>query len=71
MLGAVVTMNPALEVMESGDYMIVPRSSGNVAPGYEWLVGTALHVDREAGLATIRYTRDGTTHEVRYTLEQW
>jgi hypothetical protein len=77
-LGAMIAMAPALgcdcncdppDPMESGDYVIVPRASGHVHPGDEWLVGGQLHVDREAEVATIRYTREGTTYEVRYTLE--
>lgn len=54
--------------MESGDYVILPPSSGHVYPGDEWVIGGEVHVDREAEVATIRYTSEGTTYEVRYTL---
>lgn len=78
-LGAIVVMGPVSgcdcncdtpDPAESGDYVIVPRGSGNVQPGDEWVIGGELHVDRDANFATIRYTREGTTYEVRYTLEQ-
>jgi hypothetical protein len=77
-LAATMVMAPALgcdcncdapEPMESGDYVVVSPSSGNVHPGDEWVIGGALHVDRDADVATIRYERDGTTYEVRYRLD--
>jgi hypothetical protein len=55
---------------ESGDYLIVEPAYRQLFPGDEWFVGGGLHVDREAQVATIRYTREGTTYEVRYTLAQ-
>ncbi len=62
---------PELEPFESGDYVIQPLT--HPRPQDQWLVdtvtGALLSVDREAGEATIRYTRDGTTYEVHYTLE--
>jgi hypothetical protein len=58
---------------ESGNYVIVGLASGDPRPEDQWLVdtvtGAELTVDREAGNATIRYTKDDTTYEVHYTLE--
>lgn len=59
-----------LDPMESGDYLIADPAYGRVHAGDEWLIGGELHVDREAHSATIRYIREGTTYEVRYTLVQ-
>jgi hypothetical protein len=60
------------DLVESGDYVIVPPKPIHVEPGDEWLSeslnGSDVHIDREAKFATIRYTRLGTTYEVRYTL---
>jgi hypothetical protein len=64
---------PEPEPFESGDYVIVGLAKGNPRPEDQWLVdtvtGAQLTVDREASEATIRYTKDGTTYEVHYTLE--
>lgn len=64
---------PEPEPFESGNYVIVGLANGHPRPEDQWLldtvVGAQLTVDREAGEATIRYTKDGTTYEVRYTLE--
>ena len=64
---------PEPEPFQSGDYVIVGLAHGNPRPEDQWLVdtvsGAQLTVDREAGEATIRYTKDGTTYEVHYTLE--
>lgn len=77
-LGALAVVAPVLgcdcncdppDPVESGDYVIVPRGPGKVHAGDEWLVGAEIHVDRETEVATIRYTREETTYEVRYTLE--
>jgi hypothetical protein len=77
-LGALATTAPALgcdcncdtpDPFESGDYVIISPSSGNVNPGDEWVIGSELQVDRDANVATIRYTREGTTYEVRYRLD--
>jgi hypothetical protein len=61
---------PEPELFESGVYEIGGLISG---PADQWLVatiiGAQLTVDRDASEATIRYTRDGTTYEVHYTLE--
>lgn len=55
---------------ESGDYLIVEPDSRPLHVGDEWFVGGQLHVDREARVATIRYTREGTTYEAHFTLEE-
>ena len=64
---------PEPEPFESGNYVIVGLAKGNPRPEDQWLVdtvsGAQLAVNREAGEATIRYTKDGTTYEVHYTLE--
>jgi hypothetical protein len=57
--------------MESGDYRIIAPADGRLAPEDEWLLGGELHVDRDADLAILRYSRDGTTYEVEFTLEDW
>ena len=63
---------PEKEPFESGDYVVLPLND-LPRPEDQWLVdrvtGALLSVDREADEATIRYTRDGTTYEVHYTLE--
>lgn len=65
---------PEPEPFESGEYVIVGLASGDPRPEDQWLVdtvtGAQLRVDREAGEARIRYTKDGTTYEVHYTLER-
>lgn len=58
------------DLFESGDYVIVEPAYQQVIPGDEWFLGGQLHVDRQAQVATIRYTRDGTTYEVHFTLEE-
>jgi hypothetical protein len=60
------------ELLEDGDYVIrrfdVAGEPHTVHPEFDWLVGAEVHVDRGARLMTIRYEREGTTYEVRYTL---
>lgn len=77
-LGAIVALGPGLGCdcncdapypMESGDYVIASPTYDNIHAGDEGFLGGELHVDREAHLATLRYTREGTTYEVRYTLQ--
>ncbi|MFO7562182.1 MAG: hypothetical protein R6X02_06035 [Enhygromyxa sp.] len=55
--------------VESGEYRI--GDAREVAAGETWLadslVDGRLVIDREKGIATLRYTRDGTTYEVRFT----
>lgn len=68
-MGCYCNCDTLLPPVESGDYVIVPRGPGKVHAGDEWLAGGEIHVDRETEVATIRYTREGTTYEVRYTLE--
>ncbi|KIG17820.1 hypothetical protein DB30_02853 [Enhygromyxa salina] len=58
----------SLEPLESGEYMIVNRR-GPLMEGYEDLVGAQLIIDRDAETSIIRYTRDGTTYEVRHALD--
>jgi hypothetical protein len=61
------------ESVESGDYVIDGVAGADPRPEDRWLldavVGALLTVDREANETTIRYTHDGTTSEVHYTLE--
>lgn len=49
----------------SGNYELRPFPGG-----HEWLDGALLTVDREAGTAKIRYTREGSTYEVTFTLDE-
>ncbi|PRQ07594.1 hypothetical protein ENSA7_25840 [Enhygromyxa salina] len=58
----------SLEPLESGEYMI-QNLYGRLRPGYDDLVGAQLIVDRDAETSIIRYTRDGTTFEVRHKLD--
>jgi len=46
-------------------------------PGSDWigteaeaLIGGEFEVDADTNIATLRYTREGTTYEVRFTIEQ-
>ncbi|WP_052559076.1 hypothetical protein [Enhygromyxa salina] len=57
-----------LEPLESAEYVIINRR-GPLRPGYEDLVGAQLIIDRDAETSIIRYTRDGTTYEVRHALD--
>ena len=54
------------EPVASGSYVVDHMWAG--APGWDWLTGANVEIDREERLMTIRYTREGTTYEVRYTL---
>ncbi|KIG12186.1 hypothetical protein DB30_01822 [Enhygromyxa salina] len=54
--------------MESGEYKIL-NLYGQLSPDYEDLVGAKLIIDRDTETSTIRYTRDGTTYEVRHALD--
>ena len=54
------------EPVNSGSYVVDHMWSG--PPGRDWLIGADVEIDREERLMTIRYTREGTTYEVRYTL---
>lgn len=59
---------------DSGNYEIVGLTHPNIVmPEDEWLlstvVGARVMVDREAGEVTIQYTKDGTTYQVHYTIE--
>jgi hypothetical protein len=68
----VCTPCPDQEPFESGRYEVVGLN-GRTEPESQWLIdtviGAQLTVDRETGEATIRYTKDGTTYEVQYTIE--
>ncbi|WP_146157148.1 hypothetical protein [Enhygromyxa salina] len=59
---------PDFDLVESGEYEIVGGLYGKLSPEYEDLVGARLLVDRDTEISTIRYTRDGTTYEVRHSL---
>ncbi len=52
------------EFIEPGDHTVVEVTGD---PGIEWVLGAAVNFDAEAGVLTIRYTREGSTYEVRYT----
>lgn len=58
---------------ESGNYEIVGLVYGHPRLEDQWLfetvVGAHMSVDQDAGEVTIRYTKDDTTYEVRYTIE--
>ncbi|KIG13018.1 hypothetical protein DB30_00792 [Enhygromyxa salina] len=58
----------SLEPVESGEYVLI-EPFGPLRPGYEDLVGAQLIIDRDANTSIIRYTREGTTYEVRHTLD--
>ena len=55
------------DLVESGEY-IIQNLYGQPNPDYEDLVGAQLIVDRDTETSTIRYTRDGSTYEVRHSL---
>ncbi|WP_146662346.1 hypothetical protein [Enhygromyxa salina] len=55
-------------LVESGEYKIL-NLYGQLSPDYEDLVGAKLIIDRDTETSTIRYTRDGTTYEVRHALD--
>jgi hypothetical protein len=63
---------PEPERFESSNYEIVGLAYQHPEPESQWLldtvIGAQLTVDRETGEATIRYTKDGTTYEVQYTI---
>jgi len=51
--------------LESGDYQL------NASHGdHQWLDEATLAIDREAGIALLRYTREGSTYEVTFTLDR-
>ena len=56
-----------LEPVESGEYSLAMLYS-KLNPDYEDLVGAQLIINRDTETSTIRYTRDGTTYEVRHSL---
>lgn len=58
--------------LDPGDYMVseVVGPEGSGVASHPWLEGARVHVDRAAGSMTIRYERDGSTYEVRYTLQE-
>ncbi|KIG11639.1 hypothetical protein DB30_03024 [Enhygromyxa salina] len=58
-----------VEPVESGEYMIV-NQYGQLNPDFEDLVGAQLIIDRDTETSIIRYTRDGTTYEVRHSLTE-
>ncbi|WP_205633191.1 hypothetical protein [Enhygromyxa salina] len=53
---------------ESGEYEMIRGLYGEFSPEYEDLVGAQLIIDPGAETSKIRYTRDGTTYEVRRSL---
>jgi hypothetical protein len=53
--------------VKTGNYVLAPDGSG-AARGYEWLVGSEMAIDREAGTATLRYEREGTVYDVEFEL---
>lgn len=53
-------------LVESGEHILI--LDGQVHPDYADLVGAQLIIDRDTETSTIRYTRDGTTYEVRHSL---
>ncbi|WP_052556194.1 hypothetical protein [Enhygromyxa salina] len=58
-----------LEPVKSGEYMIL-NLYGQLNPDFADLVGAQLIVDRDTETSVIRYTRDGTTYEVRHSLTE-
>ena len=62
----------ALLPIESGAYVISEFAYGKLDSDDEWLrqalPGAQLTIDRDNDISIIRYTRDGTTYEVRHTL---
>jgi hypothetical protein len=56
--------------LEDGDYVATDPFGAihDLNPEFEYLVGAEVHVDRAARVMTIRYEREGSTYEVRYTL---
>src|SRR5690606_6523830 len=65
---------PEPEPFKSGNYEIVGLAFGHPEPESQWLldtvIGAAVIVDRGAREVTIRYTKEGSTYEVHYTIEQ-
>jgi hypothetical protein len=56
-----------LTPIEAGEFTVTQRAYG--PDEQQWMIGAQLTIDREAEVAILRYTRDGTTYEVHYTLE--
>lgn len=52
------------DLIESGQYVLADSGLGVL----DWLDGAQMSIDRAAKTATIRYTRDGTTYDVEFTL---
>lgn len=52
------------DLVLSGEYVLADSGLGVLT----WLDGAQMTIDREAETATIRYTREGTTYDVEFTL---
>lgn len=52
--------------VESGQYVVIEEGLGI----FNWLAHAQMNIDRAAKTTTIRYTRNGTTYDVRFTLAQ-
>ncbi|PRQ05002.1 hypothetical protein [Enhygromyxa salina] len=57
-----------LDLVESGVYRLHDTIYDRLDPQYTDLLGAQLTIDRDTETSTIRYTRDGTTYEVRHSL---
>lgn len=55
------------DVLPTGDY-VVSGVDLDRAGEWQWMKGARVHVDREEGFMTVRYTRDGTTYDLRYAI---
>jgi hypothetical protein len=53
--------------LKTGSYIVADiRKDRNSE--WQWMSDARVHVDREEKFMTIRYTRDGTTYELRYEI---
>jgi hypothetical protein len=57
-----------LTPVEGGDFVVARRTYG--PDESHWLVGAQLTIDLDTETAMLRYTRDGTTYEVHYLLDE-
>lgn len=57
--------------LEAGSFRIVQAHEGTEEWLADALIDGQLDLDREDGVATVQYVREGTTYEVRFTIEAW
>jgi hypothetical protein len=57
-----------LEPVEGGDFVVARHTYGPDEP--HWLIGARVTIDLDTQSAMLRYTREGTTYEVHYVLDE-